>query len=240
MNEVSGVLDVLGLLGAYFSVVLVLAVAVETILDSIKLNRWLNDKIAISKWFKFLDVQRKTISPDEAMRDIAFWVPPKSQAEVKIAALNNLVEQSAVALEQLGKVADAGLQTAQQLVQLGGLTRQEALLRANIAQKLYIMRQVYSAQETERIARLRRVSALLGIGIALLLRLDTFAFLAPLFPTGMQVWMAQPYMVFFGMVLTGTAASMGSAFWHEQLDKMRAVKQSARTLQSITATAADG
>lgn len=233
MNEVNGVFDVLGVLGAYFSVVLVLAVTIETLLESIKYNKWLDEKFQTSKWLNFFDVQRRVISPDQAMRDIAYWVPPKSQAEVKIATLNQLIEQFEPALDHATQVADSSLTATRQMIQLSGLTRQEALLRTNLAQQLQFMRHQYSTLESARVARLRNISAIIGIVIAIIFQINTFAFLAPLFPATLVGWIDLPHVQLCGMLLTGFAASMGSAFWHTQAEKMRSVKESARSLQSL-------
>ena len=234
-GQISGVINLLTVVGAYFAIILVLSIAVETVLDSIKNNRWLQDTVQIHQWMNFLDVQKKRVSPDQAMRDIAQWVPVGSQAEVQIAALNNMVQEFGIAAEELTAGADAAYSMANELVALTGISRQTAYTRQQLAQKLYVIRRKYEGEESMRVTRLRRISAGLGIVIAVLFQLDTFRFLSALFSPEFQTWFDTPSMALSGMLLTGFASSAGSSFWHDQLDRIRAVKQSARSLQSLTA-----
>ena len=234
-GQIDSVIDVLSTIGAYFAIIMVLSVTVETVIDTLKQNPFLRRLVGATRLLSFLDIGRHYISPDEAMRDIAYWIPSNSQAELQIAALNNMVQQFQVTAEDLTTGADAAFTMANEFVALTGMSRQTAYARQQLAQKLYVIRQKYNAEEGTRIVRLRRISAAFGMGLAMLFQLDTFAFLAPMFAPSVQAWFATPYMAYGGMVLTGIASSAGSAFWHDQLDRVRAIKQSARTLQSLTA-----
>lgn len=227
------VIGLLSTLGAYFTVVLVLSIAVETILDSIKQNAWLIRVAHTNEWLGFLDVQKRRVSPDQAMRDIAYWIPSGSQAELQIAALNNMTREFDIGLDDLTRGADAAFSMANDLVAMTGMPRQTAYTRQQLAQKLYVLRQKFNAEESRRIMRLRRVSAVVGICLALLFRLDTFQFLSPMFTNVVQDWLGTSFVRYGGMVLTGVASSAGSSFWHDQLDRVRAIKESARSFKSL-------
>ena len=237
-DQLENIINVLGTIGAYFAIVLVLSIAVETILDSIKQNRWLARTVQINEWLQFLDVQKKRVSPDQAMRDIAYWVPENAQAEVQMAALNNMAREFGVALGAVTQGADAAFSMANDLVAMTGISRQSAYSRQQLAQKLYVIRQKFNAEEGVRVMRLRRVAAGIGVILALLFRLDTFQFLAPLFSPAVQGWLELTYVSVGGMLLTGVASSAGSSFWHDQLDRVRAVKKSARMLSTLQANGA--
>ena len=226
-------IGLLSTLGAYFTVVLVLSIAVETILDSIKQNAWLMRVAHINEWLGFLDVQKRRVSPDQAMRDISYWIPSGSQAELQIAALNNMTREFDIGLDDLTRGADAAFSMANDLVAMTGIPRQTAYTRQQLAQKLYVLRQKFDAEESKRIMRLRRVSAVVGIILALTFRLDTFQFLSPMFTNTVQEWLGTSFVRYGGMILTGVASSAGSSFWHDQLDRVRAIKESARSLQSL-------
>jgi len=86
--------------------------------------------------------------------------------------------------------------------------------------------------ERTRITILRLLSALIGIMIAIFLKINTFEILGGLFPTEVQQTLAIPVAQYGGMVLTGLAASAGSNFWHDQLGKLRAIKNAANQITS--------
>ena len=231
--ELTGIYNVLGILGAYFAIVLVLSIAVEAIIDSIKANKWLNAKAQTDQFLRFADIQKHRISPDQAMRDIAYWIPPKSQAEVQVAALNNLAQSFDFALDEVAAIGEISSEMTRDLIAMTGLNRQSAQLRASLAQKLYAIRVQYDSEEAQRIARMKRMAAVIGTIVAVLLQIDTFSMLSPLLSPAMAAWVDNIYMATAGMFLTGIAASAGSAFWHDQLDRIRAVKNSARTINAL-------
>ncbi len=231
-GQFDSVIDVLSTIGAYFAIIMVLSVTVETTIDTLKQNVLMRKLVGSTRVLNFLDIGRHYISPDEAMRDIAYWIPSNSQAELQIAALNNMARQFQVTTNDLTAGADAAFSMANEFVSVTGLPRQTAYARQQLAQKLYVIRRKYNAMEAKRIVRLRRIAAFLGVCMAFLFQLDTFAFLAPLFAPSVQGWLATSYMTYAGMLLTGIASSAGSAFWHDQLDRMRALKESARSLQT--------
>lgn len=233
MSPLDSAIDVIGTLGAYFVLILTLALTVEIVLDSLKMNAWLNKKVQSHEWLSFLDVRKKRVSPEQLMQDINYWVPGRSQAELQIAALNQFSQGFGVALDQLTEGAQATINMTNDLISLTGMSRQAAEIQHKIAARMAAVRALYDTEEGLRIARLRRISAVLGILIAVPMQLNAFAYLAPLLPPNVQIQVDNPYMALCGALLTGLASSAGSSFWHDVIDRMRAVKESARALQTL-------
>ncbi len=234
MSPLDSAIDVIGTLGAYFVLILTLALTVEIILDSLKTNEWLNKMVKSHEWLSFLDVQKKRVAPDQLMRDISYWVPNRSQAELQIAALNQFSQGFGVALDELIDGADATVTMTNDLISLTGMTHHAAQIQHKIAARMAAVRGLYDAEEGVRIARLRRISAVLGILIAVPMQLNAFAYLSPLLSPSLQTQVTTPYMALCGALLTGLASSAGSSFWHDVIDRMRAIKESARALQTLT------
>ena len=93
------------------------------------------------------------------------------------------------------------------------------------------LRNRYEINERTRITILRVLSAVIGIAIAVFLQINTFEMLGGLFPEDVQQALSAQVAQVGGMVLTGLAASAGSGFWHDQLGRLRAVKNAASQLQ---------
>ncbi|HID52185.1 MAG TPA: hypothetical protein EYP41_09125 [Anaerolineae bacterium] len=108
-----------------------------------------------------------------------------------------------------------------------------------------------------RISQLRLLSVIIGIFLAYLLKVDSADLLGGLFPgtsnflyitligadSALLQWINATFNVnahalTAGVLLTGLGASAGSSFWHEQLNRIQAVKKTADaaqvTLESIT------
>jgi hypothetical protein len=207
---------ILGVLGAYFAVLLVLAVSVETILEPFT-------------WFKGLS---KKVSPDEALKDVKDWLPddPTMAASASANAIANLTKEYNVVLadvnERVDKIKTIAAETSKGL----GITKPVDDLETKLAVYMSALRTKYSVDERTRITILRLLSALIGILIAVLLKINTFDILGGLFPEEVQQTLSIPVAQYGGLVLTGLAASAGSNFWHDQLGKLRAIKNAATQL----------
>ncbi len=211
---------VLGTLGVYFAIVLVLAVAVESLLDLVKLGGWL----------------RSRISPEQAMKSVAQWIPADAaggasminKAAAQRIAIANFVSEFQVKEQeitnQIKKVTDITDQTLKAIGLEGSLSDAEKQLAA----ALDAVNKKYLATEQRRISWLRVISAAIGIVIALALQINTFDYLSTLVPSAAQEYLASPLAQLGGMALTGLAASAGSSFWHDRLDQLRALKEAAR------------
>ncbi|MGH7454733.1 MAG: hypothetical protein ACRENG_25480 [bacterium] len=212
------IINALGALGAYFAVVLVLAVAVESVLDTVKLGGLL----------------RSRISPEQAMKDVAAWLPDQeSQKKAQIAAITNMVSQFKVTAEQIEKQVEQANEIGQKVAEAIGLGNAATELEKRLAATLLAVRQKYVEDEARRVSTLRILSALCGIPLAVVLQIDTFQLLAGLFPQSFQDFLNSGTTLatvahYGGMALTGFASSAGSSFWHDQLDRVRAAKDAAR------------
>ncbi len=206
-------INVVGFISGYFAVMLGLAIVVETILDFIKLT----------------GILRARISPEQAMKDIKEWLPEDSQVRVKFASMTNLLQEYKVKAEDINKKAKAIGDLAKDTINSLGLVRFENQMAALIADA----RKAFEKNESRRIGILRFISALIGVYLAWQLQIDSFELLSPLFPENIRNFIHSPEygfsnLRFGGIIISGFAASAGSSFWHDQLDKVRAVKESAR------------
>jgi hypothetical protein len=73
-------------------------------------------------------------------------------------------------------------------------------------------------QDDARKRRVRTLAIPIGIILAIIAQIDTFDMLG--FPS--PIWLGFPIL---GWVLSGLAASRGSAFWHDIIELVRAVKE---------------
>lgn len=143
------------------------------------------------------------------------------------------------------------------------------LMPGTVAQVLLNRDLVHQRREVSRQRQLRFVTVVVGMALAVALRIDSLELLKPLFGAhppealladgkfltleqilekllgvswavqnwrGLGQWLlswiaaATP-----GMLLSGLAASGGSAFWHDQLDRLRATKQTAEQVSALVA-----
>jgi hypothetical protein len=220
---VEQIINTLGTLGAYFAIVLVLAVAVESILDTVKLGGLL----------------RSRISPEQAMQDVEAWLPDSDvKKKAQVAAITNMVSQFKVSVEQIEKQAKAANDIGKKIAEAVGAGGATTELEARLAATLLAVRQKYAEDEARRVSTLRVLSALCGIPLAIAMQIDTFEMLASLFPPGFQNFLSSKTNLalvahYGGMALTGFAASAGSSFWHDQLDRVRAAKDAARKAKEM-------
>jgi hypothetical protein len=96
---------------------------------------------------------------------------------------------------------------------------------------------------------LRVMSIVTGLVLAYLLQIDVLALLGEAFPgalDGLNVvivsgetlhawrsWLPVEKALTVGIILTAFAASAGSAFWHDRLDKLQASKKGAQAAASL-------
>jgi hypothetical protein len=116
---------------------------------------------------------------------------------------------------------------------------------AEAASKLMQIETRDKNEEKKRIERLRLVSVLIALLLAYLLQVDSAVLLRDLFPADanfLYITLIEGDAPFFawlgnllnvqmnpltaGIILTGLAASAGSSFWHDQLNRLQAVKKS--------------
>jgi hypothetical protein len=104
-------------------------------------------------------------------------------------------------------------------------------------------------EETSRLRILRVMSIVVGLVLAYLLQIDVLALLSEAFPGALESfnviiiqgetlhawrsWLPADKAVTVGIVLTAFAASAGSAFWHDRLDKLQASKKGAQAAAAL-------
>ena len=214
--NIDQITTMLGVLGAYFVLVLVLAVSVETILEPFT---W---------WFRGL---QKRVSPDDVLKDIKNWLPPIADMGTRAAAIANLSEEYRVNAGDIQKRLEAIKTLADETAKGLGVHKQVDDTEKKIAVYMAALRDKFTLDERKRVATLRILSAVVGIGIALMLRIDTFEMIGIIFPEDMRLLLTSPGAQISGMMITGLAASAGSSFWHDQLGRLRAIKDSMRELK---------
>ena len=205
---------ILGVLGAYFAVVLVLAVSVETVLEPLT-------------WFK--DLQKK-ISPDDVLNDIKGWLHPITDMGTRAAAIANLSEEYRVNINDVQARLNVINTIADETAKGLGVQKPVDDAEKKIAVYMAALRAKFAVDERKRITILRIIAAAIGIAIAVMLKIDTFDILGSLLPPNVRIILTTPGGQFGGTVVTGLAASAGSSFWHDQLGRLRAIKESAQEL----------
>jgi hypothetical protein len=199
---------VLGILGAYFAILLVLSVSVETLLEPFT-------------WFRGL---RKQASPDDVLRSVQEWLPEGSEEAVKVVAIQTFASQTRTDMEDIDKTVRALRDDAVKALTELGLQEQVNTVQKDIALKLATLRQKHASTEKSRITALRVISAVLGIAIAWVMQINTFEILGVLFPDDVIASLETPLGQIGGVIATGLAASAGSSFWHDMLGRVRNLK----------------
>lgn len=209
MEQITTVASVLG---AFFAVILALSVSVETIVEPLTSLKGL----------------QKRSSPDEVLDDIKGWLPPIADGGAKAAAIANLSYQYGLRLTDLQRRLNAIKVVADETAKGLGVQKTVDDTEKKIAIFMAALREKYEISESKRISVLRMIAGLVGVAIALVLRLNTFEILISLFPESVRPVFTGPTGYFGGMIITGLAASAGSGFWHDQLGRVRAMKDAAR------------
>lgn len=211
---------VLGVLGAYFAILLVLSVSVETILEP----------------FSFLKGLQKQANPDDVLKSIEEWLPEGSGAAAKVIAIQSIAKSTRTDVDNLDRTAKAQVATAVATLTQLGLETKVDLARKEIAIKLSTLREKYASSEKQRVTLLRLLSAIIGIVIAFLLHINTFEILGSLFSSQITQSLASPAGQYGGIILTGLAASAGSSYWHDMLGRVRNIKESVKQVEMAIST----
>jgi len=215
--DLSNISVIIGILGAYFAVIFVLAVSVETILEPFTALPWL----------------KKKLDPDDILKDIKEWLPAGSDADAKVTAIQSLTTDAKVTESDLLKGVQDLKQVADEAIQALGPESKITQAQKDLALKFAALRRKYALDERRRITALRVISALIGIIIAILLRIDTFDILGVLFPPDVRSILTQSNAQIGGMLMTGLAASAGSSFWHDMLGRARNLKDTVQGVSQV-------
>jgi hypothetical protein len=213
--NLEGFTVVLGILGAYFAILLVLSVSVETLLEPFT-------------WFRGL---RKQASPDDVLESVQEWLPEGSEEAKKVVAIQTYTAQSRTNLEEVDKTVRELRASAIKALTEMGLEAQVDSVQKDITLKLATLRQRHQSTEKSRITTLRVISALIGIGIATVMQINTFEILSVLIPDNVFNSLNTPLGYAGGIIATGLAASAGSSFWHDMLGRVRNLKNIAQQVE---------
>jgi hypothetical protein len=208
---------IIGILGAYFAIVFVLSVSVETILEPFTSLPWL----------------RKKLDPDEILKDVKEWLPSGSDADAKVTAIQTLTTDAKKTEEQLIQSVGDLKQVADEAIQVLGPDSKITQAQKDLALKFAALRRNYALSEKHRITLLRVISAVIGMVIAIMLQIDTFDIVGVLLPTDVRDILTQPNAQLGGMLITGLAASAGSSFWHDMLGRVRNLKDVVQEVSQV-------
>lgn len=217
--DINSIAAVLGVLGAYFAILLVLSVSVETILES----------------FTFFKGLQKQINPDDVVKAVEEWLPEGSGEAAKVVAIQTIAEKTRVDMAELDRTAKGvALQAVETLKQLG-FDEQVEVAKKEIAIKLAMLRERYTASVKQRITLLRTLSAVIGVVIAFALQINTFDILGSFFSENVAATLNSPAGQIGGIIVTGLAASAGSSFWHDMLGRVRNIKEAVKQVEKVVA-----
>ena len=216
--DINNISAVVGVLGAYFAILLVLSVSVETILEP----------------FSFFKGLQKTASPDDVLKSVQEWLPEGSGEAAKVVAIQTYAAKTKTDLKELDTTAKELTSNAVETLKQLGLEGQVNAAQKEIAIKLATLRERYAASQRQRITVLRTVSALIGIVIAFALDINTFNLLGSMFSDKIIASLSTPLGHYGGVILTGLAASAGSSFWHDMIGRARNIKDTIKQVEGLT------
>jgi len=219
--DVNNISAVIGVLGAYFSILLVLSVSVETILEP----------------FSFFKGLQKPLNPDEVLNSIQEWLPEGSSDAAKVVAIRTYAEKTKTDLKELETTAQRLTDEAIGVLKEMKLDAQVDEGKKKVAIQLATLRERYAVSQHQRITWLRLLSGLIGIVIAYALDINTFNLLGSMFSDKIIASLSTPVGHYGGVVLTGLAASAGSSFWHDMIGRARNIKDAINQVEDLTSGA---
>lgn len=210
-------------LGALFALFLVLAAAVEAILE---MFRGTLERFGVT-WLK-----GKT-SLDEALKLAAEVAPTSDFLKTKLAAIETAAAQIKEIAEKKKTEFDDVKSSLSQAV--GAAAIDEAAAKLNrLAQSV---KESLEIDERRRIWVLKLLSAALGVALCTYADFHVFEILAAT-PGASDLLKGLPSMQgeLLNRLVGGIAAAAGSNYWHDQLDRVRAVKSSFASAKKLTAS----
>ena len=198
-------------LGLLFFIFLVLAASVEVILE---VFRGVLDALGFT-W-----AQGK-MSLGEALRFASEFSPNRSELNTKLQAVKSAAQQIPEktqgrldALEVLGEKLQAQLSP-----------RALELIAAELNALAAVVKTDIESSERRRVFILRLAAALLGCGLVYLVDFYVFRMLANAQEAqGLLASVNGLQAEWINVLVGGLAAAAGSSYWHDKLDKVRAIK----------------
>ncbi len=207
--------DFFSTIGTIVAAFFILSLAVETILDNFR------GILALAG----ITVLKSKLTMDDALAATAEFVRPDSVEYARFSGLAALVKAQAAAADttkaRCTEIMNA-LAGAINPADKDAIIERERIWLAEMAAPI---RAAMERDEEKRVFVLRIISAAIGVVVA------WYADINILQITGTAP--GSPDVAFIGYVLCGLAAAGGSSFWHDQLDRIRNVKQLGQQLVSI-------
>jgi len=215
--DINSISAVLGVLGAYFAILLVLSVSVETILEP----------------FTFFKGLQKQANPDDVVKEVQEWLPEGSGEAAKVVAIETFAAKSRIKMDELDSLVESQARNVEETLKKLGLSEQVDIEKKKIAIKLAALREKYVASQKQRITILRTLSAVIGISIAFALQINTFDILGSFFSGDVAASLNSPVGQVGGIIVTGLAASAGSSFWHDMIGRVRNIKDTVKQVEQF-------
>jgi hypothetical protein len=215
--DINSISAVLGVLGAYFAILLVLSVSVETILEP----------------FTFFKGLQKQVNPDDVVREVQEWLPEGSGEAAKVVAIETFAAKARVNMAELDSLTESQAKNVEETLKKLGLGEQVDIEKKKVAIKLAALREKYASSQKQRITILRTLSAAIGIVIAFALQINTFDILGSFFSADVAGSLNTSVGQIGGVIITGLAASAGSSFWHDMLGRVRNIKDTVKQVEKF-------
>jgi hypothetical protein len=206
----------LAILGTLFFMFLILAAAVEVILD---VFRGVLERVGLT-WV------RGKVSLDDALKLAAEFSPENAGLTPKIQALKSAAEQ--LQKKSTGSMAALDRMTQQLTDQSEGMNAFAGELNA-IASSV---KKQLEQSERERIFILRFLAAV--IGCVIVWQSDFYVFRILAQSSDAKAWlepMKGLQSEWINILVGGLAAAAGSSYWHDKLDKIRNLKAAAQEMK---------
>ena len=209
--------DFFSTLGTIVAAFFILSLAVETILDNF---RGILALVGIT-------VLKSKVTMDDALAEAAEFVRPDSIEYARFAGLAALVKAQKAAADETRARCTGIIEALAGAISPADKDALIARERLWLAEMAAPMRAAMERNEEKRVFVLRIISAIIGVVVA------WYADINILQITGTPTSPGTTEVAFIGYVLCGLAAAGGSSFWHDQLDRIRNVKQIGQELVSI-------
>ena len=208
--------DFFSTIGTIVAAFFILSLAVETILENFR------GVLALVG----IPLLKSKTSLDDALAEVSEFVKPESREYARFAGLVELVKAQAGAMEETRARCT---RIVEELARALDPAAKDALIereRLWLHETAAPLRAAMQRSEEKRVFTLRIISAIIGVTIAWYADLDILQITGAGTP-------GRPEVEFVGYLLCGLAAAGGSSFWHDQLDRVRSVKQIGQQLASF-------
>ncbi len=220
--------DFVKLAGTLVAVFFLVSLATETILESLR------GFLALFG----IEVLKSKQSLDDALNEVAEFLPSDQKNAGRFEALVTIVAKAKSTSTEVQK------QINTLKVELANVADPSDKLKIVDREKEFVaglvapIRKQMEASEAKRVFALRIISAAIGIAVSATAGIDVIDMVANAQAGAGEDTTANGGPL--GFVIAGLAAAGGSSFWHDQLDRVRSLKQASDSVTSLTATVRKG